>query len=452
MIAVADIGTTNLKTALFEKSTLLGLKNNSLIVNEFMETNAENWFNIFIESLKKLLNEYGKNKKLDSIIISGNGPTLVPYPSNKAYLWLDRRSEKEGEEVSNLLGFQLDCTFLLPKILWLKRNRREEYDNAEYFLGSADYLNYRLTGKAYTLQPLEKLEKWYWNTEFINKLNLDEKKFPTFIGMGKQIGLLTTEIATDLNVEKVPVISGCIDFVSSILGSGVCNVGQLCDRSGTSEGLNFCSADYEEIKGYMCYRHPNGIDWNISRIISTSGKAIQKMKDLLNIGNGNFSSFYELASKSSPGANGVIFIPYLSGSRDMEKPVNSSLIGLNLNTTKSDIARSVIEGICFAIKEAINPFKSKLTEIIVTGGGGINPFMNQLKADILGVPVKVRSDEESDLLGLVVINEVALGKYQSIKNASEELITRYKIYNPNLELTKFYDTLFQSFLNAMQES
>ncbi|MFA7109658.1 MAG: FGGY family carbohydrate kinase, partial [Sphaerochaetaceae bacterium] len=342
MILALDIGTTNFKAGVFLKGELIKVCYRPLEVIDGYKTDGESWFTAF-KSVVRELNESLDLSSLRSIILDGNGPTLVSVPSNEALLWLDRRAQEESVFLSEKLGFFVDSSFLIPKILRQKRLYPELYKKTKLYFGSADYLAWKLTGEAKIVMALEGLEKWYWNDELLDSLEIDKSKLPPFIKMGEKIGNLTDDLAEELGIKPVPVLSGPPDFVTSILGSGTVEIGTVCDRSGTSEGINLCSKLKNSNQKLMCYRHPNGENWNISGIISTSGKSIEFVKNLLGMEKMPYEKFYEFVSKGQPGSNGVIFHPYLAGERApiWDSKATGSFTGLTLNTERKEIAKSV---------------------------------------------------------------------------------------------------------------
>lgn len=452
MILTLDIGTTNLKTGIFRNGKLLHVSRQSIDIIDDCFVDPNQWYEAFTKCIIEL-SEKTDLSNLRAAILDGNGPTLVPVPETKASLWLDRSAEAESQFISSKLGYFIDSSFFLPKILKMKKESIISYNKTNKFFTCADYFAWRLTGVERTVMPLEGLEKFYWNKQVLKLLELDEEKFAPFIEMGQVIGKISPIISKTLGIPEIPLLAGPPDFVTSILGSGAVFPGLVCDRSGTSEGLNFCTSEKKEDKRLMCYKHPNGEDWNISGIISTTGKAIQWIKNLMGYENLNFKDFYEIVQKSPPGSNGIVFHPYLNGERApiWDSNARASFFNIGLTSQKEDYARSVCEGICFAIKDVIQVIDRPFNEVRVTGGPSHSDFLNQLKADILGVPVVTISSEEPDLMGLAVLGYTALGDYDSIKDCCKALIRIKKTYFPNEKLNQIYQNNFNLYKKKQEE-
>jgi len=451
MLFTIDIGTSTFKAALWDfngKRLSYNEKQLSVIKNDGIkhEADPKSWEDAFYECCKKI----EKLSKVEAIVISGNGPSLVPVYKDGRYenarLWLDRRASKYTEEITKLAGSCADAKFFIPKIYYIKKEENEIYKNTKYFLGCPEYLAFLLTGQAKTVFPCDGFDFWFWNDDLLKKLDLDNEKFPPFIRPADTFGELNNKIAKKLGFSKnIPVISGGPDFFAAILGSGVTQAGMACCRTGSSEGINLCSNNYVNDKRLMSYSHPVKPFWNLSGTINTTGKAIEWASDILNIK--TFEEFISLAKKSEPGSKGIVFKPYLAGAHapHWDPSIKGCFQGLSLSAGRGEIASSVLEGIGFAIKDIILAMEEsgeKLNALHVTGGLSKCAHLNQIKADITGVCVKEGVYKEAELLGLAIIASVFLGKYSSYKEACDKMVKIEKEYSPNNQNNTLYNNLF----------
>lgn len=445
MIFAMDIGTTNLKAALIDaEGTILRLSEQPLPESDGFSFAPKYW----LTALRSACLELGQNGLLqpDCLIICGNGPTMVTVPESDAWLWLDRRAEEESALVSAAVGLHIDASFMLPKVLYLKKHDLERYQRTTAFFETAEYLAYKLTGTARTALPVDGLQQWYWDEALLNKLQLDPAKFPPFIKTGEIIGTVTDEASIQFNIKAgTRVLAGCPDFVSAILGTGAMRPGELCDRCGTSEGINLCSVNRNDDSRLMCYRHPNGRNWNISGNITTTGKAIEKIKTLLGFSALSYAEFYAMIQNVPAGSNGVIFHPYLAGERApiWDHQAKGMFYGLTLSTEPRDMLHAVCEGVCLAIRDVLTLFQNPVAEIRVTGGPSESDFLNQLKADVTGFPVISIENRESELTGLAILAYTALGTYPDLVTAADFLIKKGKRFEPNPALFNVYTHLYQ---------
>jgi len=418
MILTIDIGTSNFKSALWDFfGASLSFASVPLLINmedEKHEADPSIWLQAFEECREKLFTSSINIKNVEVIVISGNGPSLVPVtgepqvknrlnvPSYKARLWLDRRAKKYQNEVKDVMGGFVDASFFLPKILYLKNEEREIYDKTITFLGCPEYLAYALTGQAKTVFPSEGFDRWFWNENVLRKLNLDALKFPEFINPGELFGRLSESAANLFGFKNdIPVISGGPDFYAAIIGGGVTEPGQALDRTGSSEGINLCTEKLINIDNFMSYRHPVKPYWNLSAKISRSGIAIKNECEKLGLR--GFDEFISLAEKNK---------------EEKEKD-----------------ARLVLENLCLQVKEIIKKMEEEnviINELRVTGGLSACDLLNQIKANITGKKIIKLKYKDAELLGCAIIGCCYLGKFSSYSEASKNLVKIEKQFEPEI--------------------
>jgi len=462
VLLTVDIGTSNFKSALWDfDGNRLSFAEIPLSINsDRQEADCTQWLRAFETCCQKLSKRHGNLDNVQAVIISGNGPSLVPVlgePSvekeglslaaENARLWLDRRAVKYQAEVAEVMGGFVDASFFIPKILRVKKEESELYNRTKYFLGCPEYLSFALTGQARTVFPSDGFDRWFWNDAVLEKLKLDEAKFPAFIRPGDTYGTILPSVAQYFGfANNIPVITGGPDFFAAILGAGVMKPGQICDRTGSSEGINLCVNERVDDDRLMCYGHPVKPYWNISGIISTAGKAIEWCRDLLGIA--SYDDFFALARESSAGSGGLVFLPHLAGERGpvLNPSARGAWSGISLNSGRREFANSVLEGIAFAVRDIIAVMEessdAKAEQLRVTGGLAGNAALNQIKADITGREILQPVYKETELLGLAVIGACFLGKFSSFAEASAAMVSIEKTYEPNLKNAVLYDELF----------
>ena len=465
MLLTIDIGTSGFKSALWDyeggrKAFASSPLSTGAGDGVKHETDPAQWLRAFEQCCGKL----GNLKQVEAIIISGNGPTLVPVLnsqssvldspfsviSSAAILWLDRSAVKYQDAVSEVMGGFVDAGFFLPKILAIKNENKELYERTKFFLGCPEYLAYALTGEARNVFPCEGFDRWFWNDSVLEKLNLDKSKFPAFIKPGDQFGLLSARISDRFGFTKnIPVLSGGPDFFASILGSGVTEPAQVCDRTGSSEGINLCTQNRINDSRLMSYAHPVTPFWNLSGIINTTGKAIDWGCGLLSAS--SFDDFIALAKNSKAGSASLIFHPYLAGERAplWKQSSRADFSGISLSSGRCDFANSILEGVCYAIRDVLSVMKEaggKADQLRVTGRLAGCSYLNQLKADITGFEIFEGVHKDAELLGLAIIGAFSLGKFSSYKEASASLCRIEKRYTPDVKNKELYDQLFWEYL------
>jgi xylulokinase len=464
LLLVIDIGTSVFKSALygFGGECLAAAAAPLSIVSRGGRWEAEpgQWLRAFADCLGRL----GSPGKAEAVVISGNGPTLVPVTGEPACdggglrlaaaparLWLDRRAGEEAAAVSAVVGDFVDSGFFLPKALGIKNREPELYEKTKAFLSCPEYLAYALTGAARTVFPSRGFDRWYWNGGVLEKLGLEKEKFPPFIAPGDTVGTLLPGAAAFFGFAKpVPVIAGGPDFFAAILGSGAVRPGDACDRSGSSEGINVCTEKHIADPRLMSYGHPVRPYRNLSGIISTTGKAVDQVMAILGLEAGAQGEFFSLAAEAAPGAGGLIFLPYLAGERApvWDPKAKGVFMGLGLDTGRAELARSAAEGVCFAIRDVIAVMEeagAPVRNLRLSGGPAASGFLNQLKADVSGREVLEPAAREAELLGTVCTGAAALGAYGSAGEAAAALVKIERVFHPDEKKAPLYAELFTEY-------
>jgi len=458
MILVLDVGTTSLKGALLEEdgtpiekgqTKLELLSDSSSAVHH--ETDASDW----IRGIRELCVgfELSSERKPAAIVVSGNGPTLVPIgsddrPLHPALLWMDRRCIQEAAEISEMSGSYVDPTFYLPKALWFFRHAPEIYARTRFFFSCSEYVNYLLTGNAATIFPTEDYSRYFWTEESVSRLGMDWGKFPDSVPLGTHLGNTTATAEEALGVPQgVPVYAGGPDFIVSIIGTGTVKGGRACDRAGTSEGINLCSDRAISDPRLLCVRHVIDGFSNISGMVSTSGKALQWFKEITGQQNAPFADLIEDVQTVPAGANKLIFLPYLAGERApiWDPNARGAFIGLTMNHSRREMTRAVVESVGFAIRDIVTVMEEiglQVDDMRITGGQAKSDPWIQIKADITGKRFLQPVMRDAELAGGLCIALHGMGRYESLAEAAEMAVQIEKVFEPNRANEGIYNDLF----------
>ena len=461
MILAFDVGTSLLKGGIFD--ALGALRSRAEVPVHLSdredplmhEADANNWISALslVTAQLELPKAPGSDRKIEAVVVSGNGPTLVPVgpkgePLDFAMTWMDRRGVEEARIIAEVTGRYVDPTFYLPKALWIYRNKPEVYKRTRHFCTCPEFVDLYLTGVARTVLPSEQFTPYIWTPETIERLGMDPKKFPSFIRPGERVGDVRQEAEELLGIPAgTPVFAGGPDFVMTLLGTATVRPGRASDRAGTSEGINLCAEGAVEDKRLLCLPHIIEGYTNISGIISTSGKALSWFKTISGRGELDYESLFEDICQVPPGSRSLLFLPYLAGERAplWDPYARGAFIGLTANHGRKEMTRAVVEAVGFAIRDVIEVMEEnglEIGELRVTGGQAKSPLWNQIKADITQRRILVPEVQDSELLGDACIGLFALGNYDSLAAASDSLVKIGRRYTPTPELRELYDRLF----------
>lgn len=461
MILTFDIGTSVLKGGVVDFAGVLQSRAEVPVhLNDredplVHEADANNWISaLALVAAQLQIPKAGSGREIAALVISGNGPTLVPVgskgePLDFAMTWMDRRGVAEARSIAEVTGQYVDPTFYLPKALWIYKNKPEVYRRTRHFCTCPEFIDLYLTGKAYTVLPSEQFTPYIWTVETIEKLGMDPSKFPPFIRPGELVGEVRLEAEELLGIPAgIPVFAGGPDFVMTLLGTATVRPGRACDRAGTSEGINLCSEKPIKDERLLCLPHIIEGYTNISGIISTSGKALAWFRSITGRADLDYESLFEDICQVPPGSRSLLFLPYLAGERAplWDPSARGAFIGLTANHGRKEMTRAVVEAVGFAVRDVIEVMGEnglEIGELRVTGGQAKSPLWNQIKADITQKKILVPAVQDAELLGAACIGLFALGNYKSLVEASESLVKISRTFDPNPEYRGLYDRLFE---------
>lgn len=273
-----DIGTTSLKAGLITARGEVVSFCSIPVEDSQNEFAACTWLGAFVKAVCELETQCAKNGKVvtvSTISISGNGPTVVA-DCGYTVFWNEDFSDIKIPDSP-----EAKKSLFMPKLLALKKRVPKIYKKSRFIFSGPEYLIYILTGEAVTILPEERFRAAYWNDEVCKVCGIDSEKLPPFIGIGDCCGLVNKEVLAELRVETAgnltisqncSVFAGGPDFVVALIGTGTLISGRLCDRCGSSEGLNFCTDKILQGEGLRIL--PSVIPglWNASYLIPNSGE------------------------------------------------------------------------------------------------------------------------------------------------------------------------------------
>lgn len=496
-----DLGTSGTKTVLFNE---IGEKIASNTAeysiecpeNGWAEQNPDIWWNAVIDTVSAVVKNSGiNNAEIKGIGLSGQMHGLVMLSKEgkvltNCIIWCDGRTAEECREITETIGKQrlIEITanpaltgFTAGKLLWVRKHNPEAYKNCAKIMLPKDYIRYKLTGVFATevsdasATNLFDVPHRCWSDEILEKLNIDPKIMPKVYESSDVTGYTTKEVCelTGLAV-GTPVVGGAADNMAAAVGTGVVEKGKAFTTIGTS-GVVFAHSDNVTIDKFgrvhtFCSAVPG--KYAVMSCTLAAGLSLKWIRDTfcsdeLREAEKTKKPVYYLmdreAEKSPIGANRLLFIPYLMGERSpiLDEKARGVFFGLTAMHTKSDIIRSVLEGVIYSQKHCIDVFDEMgiLPDMMYAcGGGATSPLWRNIMADVYGNPVVTTENKEGPALGAMILAAVGTGFYKSVPEACAKIIKSKSVQKPNLGNTKrykqFYDiykTIYPSLKNQFAE-
>jgi len=356
----------------------------------------------------------------------------------------------------------------IAHILWLKENEPDTYARARWFLEPKDWINLRLTGRAAATYDSIALH-WvtdnrdptaiHYDSELLRLAGLRRSQLPDLVAATDVLGPLVPEYAAELGVPAgIPVVAGTPDVQSAAVGSGATRDFQAHLYIGTSSWLT-CHVPHKKTDLLRNMASlPSAIPgrYFVADEQETAGAALTFLRDGLRFAD-SYAEIDRLAAAAPPGSSGLLFTPWLNGERT---PVeNSSLRGglhnLSLSTTRSDLARAVLEGVALNTRwllGAVERFTAhRLDPIRFIGGGARSDVWCQILSDVLGRTIEQSADPaHANARGAAVIAAVALG--ETTFDDVPDLTPAVRRYEPDRRTAQLHDELFAEFMRIYRRN
>lgn len=447
------------------------------------EQNPADWWDGTCRAMKAAVEKSGlKPGDIAGVSFSGQMHGLVALDEKDsvirpAILWNDQRTGKECEEIiaaagglDGLLSYTNNTMltgYTGGKILWLKKNEPDNFARMKLFLMPKDYIRFLLTGEKLTEVSdgsgtgLFDVKNRKFNFELIGKLGFPESVFPRVVESDEVAGYVTKEAAALTGLpEGAPVYAGGGDAVIQTIGMGIVKEGTIGLIIGTSGivsmaldgfGVNtgglvqfFCNNDKRKWQAFGCQL--------------SSGGSMQWFKNTFYSGENPYREIDGSAEQSAPGAGGVVFLPYLTGERcpHADPYARGLFYGLSVTTTKGDMARAVMEGVVFGLREIYELILSskpgmKPADVVSSGGGAKSRIWRQIQADIMGLPVKtLQGAAEGGAYGAAVVAGVGAGLWKDIEQAAQMLSVE-TVTQPNPENVERYNKIIKTYSGLYQD-
>jgi len=482
-IAGIDIGTSGVKCIIIDeygKVVSSATENYPLIIpqDSWSEQDPAKWWNGTKIAMKRAVNESCvSNNDIISLGFSGQMHGLVALDKNNnvvrnAILWNDQRTQAECDEIIELAG-GLDSLlsysnntmltgFTGGKLLWMKKHEQENYDKTDIFFMPKDYIRFLFTGKKLTDVSdasgtgLFDVKNRDWNFDLIEKLGFDKSMFVKSIESDGVAGTITNLAAEATGLKAgTKVYAGGGDAVIQSTGMGIVEEGTVGLIIGTSGVVAMSLDGYgENTGGKLQFFCNNSRDkWSAFGCQLSSGGSLEWFKNTFYFHSDDpFKDINDGAEKSGVGAKGVLFLPYLTGERCPHPNPNAKGVfyGLSLQNDLVDMARAVMEGVTFGLKEIYELIRQakpdmQPKEVFSSGGGSNSPLWRQIQADIFNLPVKTLTGAaEGGAYGAAIVAGVGAGIWANVEEAAKTL-TVETVTLPIPENVKLYDEILKTY-------
>jgi xylulokinase len=419
--------------------------------------------------------------RIRAVAVTGQWASRVPVdaegdPVGPCVMWMDTRGRRHSHDLiaGPVAGFKPMKTARwirrsggvpspsgadpVSHVLYLERDCPEITAASSWFLEPVDYLTMRFSGRA-TATPASMLAAWLtdnrslaaapsYDPALVAISGVDASRLPPLVPTGSVIGPVRDELAAELGLPQgVQVVTGVPDLHAATVGSGAARLYEP-HLSISTTGWISCPLPRKKTDALRSMATVPGIgdgNYVLANSIDTAGVCLEWARAAL--GAGDYPELLAEAAQAPPGSHGVVFTPWLGGTRSPAEDRNARAgwHGMSLQTTQAELVRAVLEGVASHsrwLHEAVERLaKRRLDPIRIIGGGAQSDLWCQIHADVLDRTIERVSDPASAILrGAALLAGVALKAADQIQ--LRDLVTVDRVFTPEPANRGVYDRLF----------
>jgi xylulokinase len=461
LLVGVDVGTTGVKAvALTPEGHLVARAEHAYPLSTprpgWAEQDPEDWWRAAkaaVSSLGRDAIAIGLTGQMHGLVaLDEHGRVLRP-----AILWNDQRTGDECREIEERVGRErlLELTgnpaltgFTAPKLLWLRRHEPETFARIRHVLLPKDYVRLRLTGEHATDVAdasgtlLFDVGARRWSAPMLEALELPADWLPR--------ALESPEVSAS-TAAGVPVAAGAGDQAASAVGVGVHEPGTTAVTIGTS-GVVFAplpefAPEPEGRLHVFCHAVP--ARWHAMGVMLSAAGSLRWFRDALVPGE-SFDALTAEAAEVEPGAEGVLFLPYLTGERTphADPDARGAFVGLAADHGRGVLARAVLEGVAFGLRDSLELLAGlgeRPVSARVSGGAARSTLWLRIVASVLGIPLERPAVEEGAAFGAALLAGVAGGAYADVAEAVERAVHVRETVEPDPDWARVYDERYERF-------
>jgi xylulokinase len=374
------------------------------------------------------------------VVLDEEGNVLRP-----AILWNDQRTAAECTEIEERVGLRrlIQLTgnraltgFTAPKLLWLRNHEPETFGQIAHILLPKDYVRFRATGtRAIDVADasgtlLFDVANRRWSDDVLEALEIPHEWLPP--------------------VYESPEITGAGDQAAGALGVGIAGPGPLSIVLGTSGVVFAALEEYrpepEARLHTFCHAVPN--TWHAMGVMLSAAGSLQWLRSA--IGGASYEELLREAAAWPPGAEGLVFQPYLAGERTPHADPNArgAFVGLSLRHDRGALARAVLEGVAYGLRDSLELLRSVGVDAQVgraSGGGARSELWLRIVASVLGLPLERTVAEEGAAFGAALLAGVKRGVFADAHEAVAACVRVRDRIEPEPEWQRSYEIGYERF-------
>lgn len=396
-------------------------------------------------------------------------------PLSPALLWMDCRAEAEARETASLdhpvmryCGGSDAVEWLVPKAMWLKRNRRDIWDAAEVVCEALDYVNFDLTGE-WVGSRMNAACKWNYDSavgrfvptvyEAFGIADLTERLPQRIVPVGGVIAPMRAAMAAELGLENRPVVAqGGIDAHIGILGADTIEPGGMLFIGGTSIVQLVQLAEESDVSGFWG-PYPNALNdgrWLVECGQVAAGSMLNWLAgEMFGLDAAGHAALIADVAANPSRSEGLLALDYMMGNRTpyRDAALRGALMGLTLGHTRTDVYAASIDSIALGSANVLSVLKARgvsVDRVMMAGGIVKNAAWLQATVDAIGQPVQVAREDNLSLVGTAAAAAAAIGEFPDLRAAAAACVAPSKELLPDPARAEWFQKMLPLYQDATE--
>jgi xylulokinase len=463
-----DVGTTGSRALVLDEAgrTVSGSAEHEAFRSPqtgWAEQDPDDWWRACQTAVRRALDAGGTGgAEVQAIGLSGqmHGAVLMDAAGavlRPAIIWCDQRTEAECHWIESTIGASrlLELTsnpaltnFTLTKLIWVRAHEPETWARVRHVLLPKDYVRWRLSGEhaidvadASGTLMLD-VARRRWSSDVLDQVGIDVRLLPRVFESPEICARVSRAAAAALGVPAgTPIVAGAGDQAAGAVGMGITRPGAVSATIGTS-GVVFAATDrpVTDPRGRLhtfCHAVPG--TWHVMGVTQAAGLSLRWLRDLVASNGGvTYDDLTAEAARVPPGADGVLWAPYLMGERTphCDPNIRAALVGLAANHGRGHVVRAVLEGVAFSLRDTFTIFSElsvPVERIVVGGGGARSALWREIQANVYGRAVETIAADEGAAYGAAILAGVGARVWGTVDEAVDATVRRGATTPPQVD-------------------
>jgi xylulokinase len=480
-VLASDLGSGGCKTVLLDQHNRIVAEARQEYPTHYshpgwVEQAPEDWYAAFCATTRQVLEASGvAPSAIEAVGIDGVTHNTVlldehDHPLRPCILIFDIRSAAQVETIARRWGDQVlqralndvSTTWSWPQLLWVRENLPDVWRRTHRLVFQKDYVRHRLAPSFVTdtidaegtlfFDPLTE----QWIPEFCDDLGVNPAWLPPVVPPTEKVAVVSQQGAADTGLMAgTPVIAGTTDTVAEVLGAGAVQVGAACVKLASVGRIAVVSAQPVVRAHILNYRHVVDDLWYPGTASKYAASAFRWLREWLwrdHHQDAIYPQMDDAAASVPAGSQGVLFHPHLMGewSPHWNEKLRGDFLGLTVRHGRAHITRAVLEGVAFALRDALTELESlglAAHDIRLIGQGANSDLWAAIVCNVINRPLMIPQNTDA-AFGAALITAMGAGMLPLEPTAVEGAVQMRMRIEPDPALVATYDALFEIYREA----